>query len=293
MSGWIKLHRSIQDSFYWNDEAFSKGQAWIDLLILANHKAGIVRTRSGVVDVPRGSLAWSKEKLAVRWKWSRGKVLRFLAELCKQLMIVQRTVQRITIVSICKYEEYQGEGQDSDTTNGTTNGTTDGTMDGTMGGTVTRRLRKKEVKKRDIGAAPSAPPEFQMILNDKSFHDITTTDISRWETLYPAVDVRAQIRKMLGWLEGNPAKRKTKSGVVRFITTWLGREQDKGGASGSNNKQNQNTGFPEISEDFDLPEGYGFYEHEQVGGNNAGQANGNEDPNAIDGKFTCMEASHA
>ena len=34
----------------------------------------------------------------------------------------------------------------------------------------------------------------------------------------------------------NPSKRKTRRGVLRFVTNWLSREQDKGGASQKVNK---------------------------------------------------------
>lgn len=34
--GWICLHRKIQESWLWELKPFSKGQAWIDLLINAN-----------------------------------------------------------------------------------------------------------------------------------------------------------------------------------------------------------------------------------------------------------------
>ena len=37
-----------------------------------------------------------------------------------------------------------------------------------------------------------------------------------------------ELRKMQGWIESNPAKRKTKNGIERFVTGWLAKEQDKG-----------------------------------------------------------------
>lgn len=37
-----------------------------------------------------------------------------------------------------------------------------------------------------------------------------------------------ELREMVGWSQANKTKRKTKSGVMRFITGWLSREQDKG-----------------------------------------------------------------
>ena len=43
---------------------------------------------------------------------------------------------------------------------------------------------------------------------------------------------------MKAWCVANPTKKKTLSGVNRFIVTWLAKEQDKGGASSNaiNNK---------------------------------------------------------
>jgi len=44
--------------------------------------------------------------------------------------------------------------------------------------------------------------------------------------LYPAVDVGAELRKIKAWLISNPSKRKTATGMTRFINSWLSRAQD-------------------------------------------------------------------
>lgn len=86
----------------------------------------------------------------------------------------------------------------------------------------------------------SAPPIISIILNDKTYFDVLPEDYNRWCELYPAVDVMQELRKMSSWSVDNPKKRKTKSGVRRFINAWLSKEQDKGGRyrnqySGSDN----------------------------------------------------------
>ena len=44
---------------------------------------------------------------------------------------------------------------------------------------------------------------------------------------------------MEAWADANPTRRKTRNGVVRFITNWLKREQDKGGSyQRGNSRQN-------------------------------------------------------
>jgi len=70
---------------------------------------------------------------------------------------------------------------------------------------------------------------ISMILNDKSLHNVYQKDVEKWEDLYPAVDIIQELRKMVGWLDSNPKKRKTKRGVNRFINNWLAGAQDKGG----------------------------------------------------------------
>lgn len=82
-------------------------------------------------------------------------------------------------------------------------------------------------------AAADVPPVVSLILNDKSLYCISQPQIDHWKELYPAVDVLQELRKMQGWIESNPAKRKTKNGIERFITGWLAKEQDKGGVKSS------------------------------------------------------------
>ena len=74
----------------------------------------------------------------------------------------------------------------------------------------------------DVGSIPM----FGLPLNDGSTFEITQKKYDEWLLLYPAVDIMQELRKMKGWLDSNPKKRKTKTGIVRFITGWLSRAQD-------------------------------------------------------------------
>ena len=75
--------------------------------------------------------------------------------------------------------------------------------------------------------ADSSPIVITILLNDKTEYPVTETDIDGWKELYPAVDVLQELRKMKGWADANPTKRKTKSGIKRFINSWLSKEQDR------------------------------------------------------------------
>lgn len=112
MSGWIKLHRSIVDHPLWLSEPFTWGQAWTDILLNANYAPGSFYVRKQEVKLERGQLAWSELTMADRWKWSRGKVRRFLAELEKQGMITQHKTRLTSVVTITNYSDFQ-DGEDS------------------------------------------------------------------------------------------------------------------------------------------------------------------------------------
>lgn len=51
-----------------------------------------------------------------------------------------------------------------------------------------------------------------------------------------------ELRKMRGWLDANPTKRKTSRGIRRFVNSWLSRSQDEGGVKiGKKNNEIEST----------------------------------------------------
>ena len=91
----------------WLSQSFSYGQAWIDLIMLANHQDGFFYVRGNRVDVNRGQVGWSMKKLAARWKWSRGKVWRFLETLKNERQIEHQKTTVTTLITILNYDEHQ------------------------------------------------------------------------------------------------------------------------------------------------------------------------------------------
>lgn len=126
MTGWFKTDRSLFDHEFWLAEPFTKAQAWIDLYGNARHTPGSFEVRGQEVPLERGQLGWSELTMSKRWKWSRGKVRRYLGTLTRKQMIVQQTSILTTVITICNYERFQYHEKISDTTNGTADRTTDG-----------------------------------------------------------------------------------------------------------------------------------------------------------------------
>lgn len=122
-TGWIKLHRKLMDSPMWTAEPFTKGQAWVDLLMLAQYE--------DVNNLRKGSVYKSKNFLANRWKWDRRKVDRFLDDLEHGTRngASIRTINRAkngTIVTIENWAKYQVDGTRDGTRKCTRNCTENG-----------------------------------------------------------------------------------------------------------------------------------------------------------------------
>ena len=147
--GWIKLDRNLQRHWIWNKEPFSRGQAWIDLLMSAcwREQKQLFKGKIQVQQV--GKVYISKSYLATKWHWDRRKVDRFLTTLASDGMIRLECTTDGTVIAIENYEIYQVRGTADGTSDGlengavsdnewTRNGTSDGTSDSTTASTENR-----------------------------------------------------------------------------------------------------------------------------------------------------------
>lgn len=100
----------------------------------------------------------------------------------------------------------------------------------------------------------STPPIISLPLNDGTFFHVSQEQCQKWAGLYPAVDVIQQLRNMLGWLDSNPSKKKTRRGVQRFVTSWLAKEQDKGG-NRAPRQANKSTSWEDLAAQIDWGDG--------------------------------------
>lgn len=139
LNGWLKLHRILLANPIFNSEPFTKGQAWVTLLMLTNSKEGLMPIKNGeMIKIMRGECGLSELALADIFKWSRGKVKRFLNLLESEKMIHQKNRSNRTIIEVINYENYQN-GTVNDTVNDTVNGTVNDTVNG-------HNIRNKEYK---------------------------------------------------------------------------------------------------------------------------------------------------
>jgi hypothetical protein len=105
--GWISVHRQIQNHWLWKDKPFSKGQAWLDLLLMANHEDSKFLLGNQIIEVKRGDVITSEVKLTKHWGWSRTKVRTFLELLEADSMIVKKSDSKKTALTIVNYGLWQ------------------------------------------------------------------------------------------------------------------------------------------------------------------------------------------
>lgn len=106
--GYISLYRSIQDhKLYPHNRAFTLFEAWVDLLMKANHKDVEMIVEMSIKTINRGDILTSEVKLSGMWRWSRTKVRDFLRLLESDEMIIKKSTSKYTIITICNYDNYQ------------------------------------------------------------------------------------------------------------------------------------------------------------------------------------------
>ncbi|HEY2567203.1 MAG TPA: hypothetical protein VGH95_05830 [Candidatus Aquirickettsiella sp.] len=72
-----------------------------------------------------------------------------------------------------------------------------------------------------------SPVVLSVSLRQKKTREITENELDEWQTNYPTVDVRQEIRQLIAWNQANPDRRKTERGINRHIQGWLTHARQK------------------------------------------------------------------
>lgn len=190
--GYIKLHRQIQDCWIWDTGKFDKRSAWIDLLMLANHRDKRIVFDGEYIVIVRGQFLTSIRKLSLRWGWSKSSVGDYLKLLEKDKMIIKESDSRRTLLTIVNYEVYQGVPDSNETVNGTVNGTETGTN---------KKERKKEYIKKDTPNGVSkkfSPPSLEEVKAYCQERD-NNVDPQRFVDFYESKGWHVGKNKMKNW----------------------------------------------------------------------------------------------
>ena len=115
MQGWIKAYRKLAENPLWLEKPFSKGQAFMDLLFMANREPATLIYGNTVIKLERGQLHTSEIKLMDRWGWSKKKVRAYLLLLKSLDMATAQGTAKGTTITVENYSVYQDCGTAQDT----------------------------------------------------------------------------------------------------------------------------------------------------------------------------------
>lgn len=168
---YIKLDRGLKTNPIWLEKPFSRGQAWVDLLLLAQGVDKEKQYRGQIQQQKSGVVYTSIIYLSKRWGWYRSKVYRFLENLIDLGMIeiqgwtrndtqneslnsTKNSTTNGTIITIEKWAVYQYSSTNNSTNNDTPNDTSNDTSDDTHNRKHTEKAYK-ESKQRKSRSAPT------------------------------------------------------------------------------------------------------------------------------------------
>ena len=105
--GWVPVFRSLQDHWVWsNDEPFSKGQAWVDLMLSVNHEEKKILVNGRVIVIKPGQRWTSYRTLAKSWGWSKDRVKRYIKLLKSDGMLFTDETPNGTLLTLANWEVY-------------------------------------------------------------------------------------------------------------------------------------------------------------------------------------------
>jgi hypothetical protein len=113
MSGWIKLHRKLNEHWIWQDPI--KLKWWITMLFEMNHSKNKVNIGNQLFEVNSGQSIKSLQTWGIIFGTSKDAVRNFFKLLEKDGMIKIENLQKTTRITICNYESYQTSLHDSQT----------------------------------------------------------------------------------------------------------------------------------------------------------------------------------
>lgn len=221
--GWVKIYRSLSDHWLWEDKPFSKGQAWIDLLLLVNHSEKKTMIDGRLETVSVGQTITSTRKLCDRWGWSNTKVRNFLKMLENESMIIVKSDSKKTVINIVNYSAYQ----DSDNKKATVKRQ----LSDSQATVKHTNKNEKNEKNEKNNIRRFTPPTYEQV-SSYCLERNNNVDAHRFVDHYEAN----------GWMRGK-TKMKDWKAAVRF---W---ERSNGGGSKTNNN---NLGHMDCERDYDF-----------------------------------------
>lgn len=96
-------------------------------------------------------------------------------------------------------------------------------------------LTKPNLTQKSICAEASSTPDtslpvmtFPTVGTGPKEWILTSAQVDKWSESYPGLDIKAEARKALAWVDANQGRRKTAGGMKKFLNGWMVRTVDSG-----------------------------------------------------------------
>lgn len=238
--GYVKLWRKCLDSgLLKNPTAW---QLFGYLLLKATHRAHRQLVGGMVFDLHPGDVIFGRSKAADDLCVGEQSIRTALKLLEKLEIVTSKSTNKCTVISFVNWDRYQDE---QPAPNQQTNQQlTSNQPAPNQHLTTNKNERKKEnikpdtsyLAQSDAGASSAPepadeqePPVAMIPLADGSEFPVPASLASEYAAAYPGVDVAGELAQVRAWCLSNPRKRKTKTGVRRFLNSWLDRAQNQVG----------------------------------------------------------------
>lgn len=99
--------------------------------------------------------------------------------------------------------------------------------------TINKLNKTKQNKINDMPGTKCSEPVAVLPLKDGTEYEISVESFEEFVSAYPEINVLSEMRKMRAWCLSNPANRKTRRGIMKFINGWLGRAKPESSNPGS------------------------------------------------------------
>jgi uncharacterized protein YdaU (DUF1376 family) len=91
-----------------------------------------------------------------------------------------------------------------------------------------------EPSSQDLSVIEIATNKFN---KHQEIYPVKQSQLDDWQEAYPAVDVMQTLNRIKSWCSSNPTKRKTMTGMSKFIDTWLAKNQNEGSQNNETNSR--------------------------------------------------------
>lgn len=193
MSGWIKMHRKFLD---W--EWFNKSEAvhlFLYMLLKANHKSG----KWQGIDIERGQFISSLGNISNATGISLQTIRTILKKLEKTNEIELKSTSQYTLVTICKYECYQDEKDETNKPLTNNQQTTNKRL------TTNKNDKKEKNIYRSFDHLSLSQEDFEKLIIDYSKNDVDEI-LDKIENYKNNTSYKSLYSTALNWLKRNEPK---------------------------------------------------------------------------------------